>query len=456
MLKLSLSKGTIGNEISFLLLLGLCFFPILPFGIVSALIIATAISSVFFGYKSFNKRWKKISVKPLLINIFFYLILIMTLIYSDNLKVGWRRIEVGLSFLILPIIIFYFQPRLTKNKINILLSTFVASNLILIIYLFFYLVNNASDYDIVETKGLILFIGLKDKGFIDQLTTLWDSTFFEVLYYARKVKESPIFIHKTYLSQSMVWSIFICTHFLIRSKIRWYFKGVNVLLIGLFSIVTIYFFSLVNTAILITLLPFYILFLLKTKKAKIIYIISGIFLVGIIISSGVFKPELANNQYRKNRDYEKPSHILLNINKMLEKDIRNALTTCNIELIKEHPLLGHGVGDVQDNLQECYGKYATEKKIFKEAQDRKLNSHNYYAFLWLSGGVLLVVIFVWLLGHNFFIGIRERDILYVFFLLILSLNLITENTMTRINGILFFSIFNSLFYYKNMILKKNA
>ncbi|KAG1650675.1 putative low-salt glycan biosynthesis flippase Agl15 [Nymphon striatum] len=72
----------------------------------------------------------------------------------------------------------------------------------------------ASTYNLIvlAATGLIYAI-------INHLKDLWNGTFYEVLYYARKTKESYLEIHKTYASQSILWSIVILSFFSLKDRL---------------------------------------------------------------------------------------------------------------------------------------------------------------------------------------------------------------------------------------------
>ena len=84
----------------------LCF-PILKFNFTSMFIgvfACASLGSFFFLREKLQKEY----VKYFFISASFVLLLIITLIYSDNLESGFRVIQHGLSIIIFPILIFFF------------------------------------------------------------------------------------------------------------------------------------------------------------------------------------------------------------------------------------------------------------------------------------------------------------------------------------------------------------
>jgi len=427
----------------------------MPYGIMSATIILFLAACIFYGYGQVGRFYKKIGWFPLLANSAFFLILIVTLGYSENIKFGWRQIERGLPILMFPLILLYFPPKLSKKQLWFVLGTFVFANLLFIAYLYGYLVNYASDFKLPEKNNLVLFEGLRNKGFTEQIKDLWNGTFYETLYYAKKNSESYLDIHKTYASQNILWSIVIVAFFSLKRKLSLPKKIGQVLLLVVLAGVLIYLYSLTNLLLFGLLLPFLIYAVLGLKKYGLVTSV-GIVAVGITAFLLVTSTQMVSSEsYERYKQHENPLFIISNIKKMLEKDERNTINECNLTLIKQNPFLGYGVGDVQDVLNACYVSTESKSKGAPSIREQNLNSHNYYAFLALAGGVLVIAFFLLMLGYNTFIGFGKKDFLYLAFLFIITMNLLTENTLGRAHGILFFALFNGLFLTRNFSYSEN-
>lgn len=376
--------------------------------------------------------------------------LLLSLIYSENFKFGWRQIERGLPLLLLPIVFLYFPPKLTKKQLQIVGGTFVLANLLFIIFLFFYLVKNASDFEVPTREALVLFEGLNSKGFLMQLKDLWNGTFYEVLYYAQKNKESFLVIHKTYVSQSILWCIVMVALFTLKKRISPLKKIAQVLLLLVLIVVLTYLYSMMNLLLLAVLSPLLLYAVLGPIKHRIWITAGSLALVFGVFCMLTIGQALSTNSYEKYKQYENPMFIFSNIEKMLQKDERNGINTCNVSLLKEESLFGYGIGDVQDQLNSCYSNLTDNAKNGPSIEEQNLNSHNYYAFLGLSGGIIAFALFVAMIGFNVSIGVRKKDLLYLAFILIIAMNLLTENTLGRAHGILFFALFNGILLSKNL------
>jgi len=444
------------DKIPYLLLVLLCFFPIMPFGVMSVAIIAFALSCIICNYSSFVKNRKDIGWRPFLANTAFFLLLALTIFYSENTKNALAQIQKGLPLVVLPLVFFYFPPRIDRKRLHALFAAFIAANFFFAGYLFQYLVNNASDFEVTTTPGLILFEGLKDQDFFAQLKTLWDGSFYEALYYAREKVDSKIYIHKTYASQSILWCILIVVYFLFRKNfslpIKFLIGGVLVMLI----VLLFYYYSLTNLLLFLVLVPGYIFFSIYSRKTRIVFA-STVLLVGIALLSflNTSSRKVDPQTYEEYTQYEHPQYIFDNIATMFNNDDRNGINACNVELISSSPFFGHGLGDVQDNLDSCYDDLRKKGNYVLDTETQNLNPHNYYAFLWIAGGVFALLAFIYMLFFNFLIGFKKKDLLYLALLLLVSLNLVTESTLSRAHGILFFALWNSLLLAKNLVYDEN-
>lgn len=451
-----MNNSSLKEQVPFYALLVLCFFPIMPYGIMSAAIILFAFLCIVVNYKDLRNNHKKVGLLPLLMNIGFFLFLALTLAYSENLNFGWRQIERGLPLLLFPIVFMYFPPKLSKKKWQIVLATFVLANLLFVIFLYIYLVGNASDFRVPERDGLILFEGLKNKSFILQLRDLWNGTFYEILYYAKRNTESFLEIHKTYAAQNIIWCMVIVAFFSMKKRLSPLKKIAQLLLLIILGLVLVYLYSLMNLFLLLLLSPLLIYAVLGLAKHRVWLMIGSLALVVAIFFMGSFGRTMSSDPYEKYQQHENPLYVLSNIEKMLQKDERNTINECNTTLIMESPFLGFGVGDVQDLLNSCYTSLEGEIKDAPNIKEQNLNSHNYYAFLGLAGGLIALLLFLGMIVYNTSIGIRKKDFLYLAFILIVAMNLITENTLGRAQGVLFFALFNSILLSKNRSLGEDV
>jgi O-antigen ligase len=137
------------------------------------------------------------------------------------------------------------------------------------------------------------------------------------------------------------------------------------------------------------------------------------------------------------------SNFFRNDKKANNKEIntRTLINQCSKTLFLERPLFGYGLGEQHIYLTGCYA----QKKEFVLVE-KNFNTHNHYYFLLLSGGMLVFLPFVFMLIFFLKLALKTGNQLFVLFLILMVFNLLIENILTRINGILFFSLFLPLLY----------
>ena len=107
-----------------------------------------------------------------------------------------------------------------------------------------------------------------------------------------------------------------------------------------------------------------------------------------------------------------------------------------MEIIRERPILGQGVGDANDLLYQRY-----ELNGLSGALLHRLNAHNQYfqtaIGLGFVGLLLLSLLTFWQVIAAF---IKRRMLLFVF-ALIISLNFLVESMLQTSAGVLYFTFF---------------
>ncbi len=173
-----------------------------------------------------------------------------------------------------------------------------------------------------------------------------------------------------------------------------------------------------------------------SKKSKG-YWIKGSFIIVLISLCMMLIPEI------KYRFLELVSVDRIVENPETSTGIRYIVWKTSAELIQKAPVLGYGIGDVQDVLNQSY----IDKEYDQLAVDT-YNAHNQFIQIVLSSGIIGLVLF--LAGTIFlyrqFIASKEKiGLLILTFFLIVFL---TESYLERQNGIIFYSLIMSMFIYK--------
>lgn len=121
---------------------------------------------------------------------------------------------------------------------------------------------------------------------------------------------------------------------------------------------------------------------------------------------------------------------------------RYGVLLCDVDLLKEHWLLGITPGEVQDSLNACYERYDTD--FYK---GRNYNTHSEYFNIWLSFGM---VGFVFFLTGIFFITRylfrkKYRVLLMIWLMFLLAMSM--ENYLDRQLGLFYFALIASTSIY---------
>ena len=113
---------------------------------------------------------------------------------------------------------------------------------------------------------------------------------------------------------------------------------------------------------------------------------------------------------------------------------------CGLNILSKNYILGVGIGDVDDAFKSCYKK--TNTLLLAENQHR---AHNMYLTIFISLGVLGILIFILFHAFLFKLMIKKKDILGLFFLVIILISFMIEDTLETQAGITFYSLFIGLF-----------
>ena len=134
------------------------------------------------------------------------------------------------------------------------------------------------------------------------------------------------------------------------------------------------------------------------------------------------------------------------INDYNSSNVRNGIYYCSINVIRNNFLIGVGVGDMQDELNACYSK-----ELLSDIYTwRDYNTHNQYLFFFVATGFVGFVLFLLFIFYMIRKSYRDKNFIYFYFLISVSFMFLTENFLVRSDGILFFTFFNSLFFYSTL------
>ena len=383
----------------FFILVIAAFLLIMPFALKTiSLLIALMVGIATYHLLT---KTRKFNSSNLLIGfVLFYLLHLIGVLFSSNRNEAWFDLEVKMSFFIFPFIIMVEWELIKKYKTQILLFFVISVLLVMLI-----------DW----TIAIFNYIEISD---------------IKVFYY----EKLSAFMHPSYFGMYINFSIIIIFTFvqngLLKKKWIW-----GIVILG--SLVFLYFLSS-RTDIIVGFLLGLIMLIVDTKYfpskwMKMVFILIFVFFV-------VFTK---NERFR-----QLDSHSLfvkeINLNTISSVSTRVLLWDSALDIIKENFWFGVGTGDVKDrlsaqNLQNGYEKVS----------NIPFNTHNEYLEVFIKFGLLGFLIFAALLFIPFYLALRNKDLLGFGFMLITTLNFLTESMLNRQAGVLFFMFFYSILIIDN-------
>ena len=171
--------------------------------------------------------------------------------------------------------------------------------------------------------------------------------------------------------------------------------------------------------------------------------------------AAIINPSL-HRQLRDLTDFSSGNVIQLDSDKSLGrgwggKALRLAIWTCSMDIIKAHPLTGVGTGDVQDSLQAAYER----RQFYFASRYNTYNAHNQFIQETIAYGIAGFILFaagLLIPLTRYFRSLRSNGVehyrqLYCLFLISFFIICITESILEISKGIVFYSLFNSIFAF---------
>ncbi|MCB9196232.1 MAG: O-antigen ligase family protein [Flavobacteriales bacterium] len=355
------------------------------------------LSSIWNFDKSFLRK-----KNALLIPVYFFVIVIGYL-WSSNKGNALFEIELNLSFLLYPLILVISNIDF-NNITNNILKSFLDGLLVSVILAF---INSAihyfSSYDINEF-------------FYDGLT---------------------FFHHSSYLSMYACFGVAILYYWSFHpNKNRYISPTTNAIIIGLFSIFTLFLMSKMGILLMLLVHLYSIGFWIVKHNKVVIGLIILTSTITFLVLAFSFNTSL-NNRFKELLTYNEGEVISES-----SSGARIIAWQGCIENFKAHPLIGVGTGDVNEALNEYYMKSGHPTLALKS-----LNAHNQFLHTLVKEGILGLVSLAFIIWLPFFKNSQNQETmkLYVVFILIFLISCLTEAMLQTQSGIVFFAFFISIF-----------
>lgn len=122
--------------------------------------------------------------------------------------------------------------------------------------------------------------------------------------------------------------------------------------------------------------------------------------------------------------------------------VRITVMKCTWDTWVTVPFFGTGLGDQQAALNACYSSLGFISMV-------DYNTHNQYLQFLLSGGIVGLATFLFVLGYSARQALKRKNVLYLCFLFVFMMCCLTESILERQQGIMFLAFFNAMFFFKN-------
>lgn len=398
------------NEVKRNAFFALCAFPMLMGHWVSMISIVLLISSFSILIASRDWRFDKrlfLSVSSI---VWVYII---WLLFSHNLELGFKSIQVKLLLILLPLIFSFKRLRLFPQQQTMAFFIFSFSAAIRVI---------STNFTIL-LKGFTHPVGFEGADFT---------------YSYRIALEYYSGLHPTYYCAIVYTAALVLLYFLFNNTLKQKWQvvfAVSAILIcsigGVMAASRATFIAFLAITIVMIIQRFY-------NHPKRWYAL-GILVGGIAIL--FFTPTVQNRLKEMNAaNMQAPQG-----NNDNGTNVRSGVFACDVALLKQHWLMGVGTGNIQHALNECLSKYDTH--VYKQFN---YNTHNEYLNAWLTCGILGFMIFIGCLLYSIVFSVRAKHWLHLYFVVFMAICFVTENYLDRQMGVTLFAVMQTLFFFKTL------
>lgn len=220
------------------------------------------------------------------------------------------------------------------------------------------------------------------------------------------------------------------------------------LYLAAFIFLSLFLFVLGNRNVLFSWSILLTFFFLRNIAGRMMRILFFSVLIVAFALTAAFNPSF-QRQVKDFTDFSKSNTIQLDGDNSLGrgwggKAIRIAIWTCSMDIIRQHWITGVGTGDAQDSLQAAYER----RKFYFASRYNTYNAHNQFIQETISHGIAGFILFTACLLAPMFMFVRDKNRqLYWLFLLSFVIICITESILQISKGIVFYSLFNSIFAF---------
>ncbi len=390
--------------------LGIATFPLFSIKTATKFIALWVLFSILILLK--EKSWRsvrKTDIMSIFILSTFYLVLLGNYFFSGFDASVLKFLETDALFIVFPLFIFINREYFGKEMLQRSLVVFFLSNTIL---------------------AIVCWARVYSIGYMELAA---GNNFYKPTF--RNLFSDISGIHLPYLGLLFTFSIFIGIFWVRKTKGKVYLKAI-VMLVCLVLLISIATFSARMSLVSFLGISIYILLsILKGVRQKV----SGITIIVLLGALIVLKTPIKTRIDGALDNFSLPS--LAQNDTPHKVNLRYGIYYCTIQNIKENFFFGIGKQNSQDKLQACYNTFTYSG--VNDFTKVTYNSHNQYLDVFLAYGFFGFLI----ITVSFFSGFFTRPgLLYSVFLLLIAMALLTENIFDRQVGVMFYTLFNTLFF----------
>ena len=381
-----------------------------------------------------KRKWSDFKNQSLLWPFILFFVLHVTgLIYSEDIKNGLFNTEKKIFFFLLPVIMATIKIR--SVYLNLLLKSFIVSSFLAVVICFGVALQHSHHPDRIP-QNFDYANSEEFKVLNPDISRTWS-------YFSYNELSSGIHIHPTYLGLYITFSILLLIHFYKQEEhyLRAWEKGGMLLLALLFSIFILLLSSrAITIAYIASCIAGLIWAFFNTGKASLA--ITGSIAIIILSAASVMLNPIS--RYRSYQEFAQ-SPLALETDKLYttSSSIRLSLWWLGIKSINiSNWIIGNGSGDAINVMKATAQKYSITNTI------NSYDPHNQFIYTFLTLGISgLLALAACLLTPLFLQGF-SISFLYISFMGVVLILCLTESVFESQKGIVFFSLFNSLFVFQ--------
>ena len=329
--------------------------------------------------------------------VVFWLLALCSGLWAENEKLINARLEIKLSFLLAPFL--FSMKYINVNWIKRYMFAFILGNL------------GAFTWNFGDSLKTYLSTG-KANSFI--------------------MKYFSELVHPSYWGMYLIFCLMLMAYFYLWRTFPEKRHKVLFVILGLLFLIGIALIQSKNAIVALVLLPFMVIVWLIIKKGK--WKKGLVAFMGIMLLIGGLFYITPNLQMRFAKMYNSISQNQPQSNS--STDARLVAWKASLELIKQRPILGYGIGQEKDALVRIYKR---DQLTF--AQEKRLDPHSQFLYSWISGGILSLMTLLYLFVLLVYQGIHRKNGLMVLFSFLVFFSCLTESMLESQSGVLFFVFF---------------